>query len=143
MSFVFFLMFYLQILESLRQTSNDNPTASTAAVARLPPTQISSSPSSNTSATAMSPRAVMKTQPQMIRSNSSGGVTMNNSNNSMGKLQRHRTAADGSMSTFSSFRGTSGSPKRSFNPDQRIPALADLEFPPPPLDLPPPVRYFY
>lgn len=57
----------------------------------------------------------------------------------MGKLQRHRTAADGSMSTFSSFRGTSGSPKRSFNPDQRIPALADLEFPPPPLDLPPPV----
>lgn len=89
----------------------------------------------------MSPRAVMKTQPQMIRSNSSGGVTMNNSNNSMGKLQRHRTAADGSMSTFSSFRGTSGSPKRSFNPDQRIPALADLEFPPPPLDLPPPVSY--
>lgn len=67
----------------------------------------------------MSPRAVMKTQPQMIRSNSSGGVTMNNSNNSMSKLQRHRTAADGSMTTFSSFRGTSGSPKRTFHPDQR------------------------
>lgn len=80
---------------------------------------MSSSPNSSNSNTAMSPRAVMKAQPQMIRSNSSGGVTMTNSNNSMNKLQRHRTAADGSMTTFSSFRGTSGSPKRSFNPDQR------------------------
>ncbi|XP_055323685.1 tyrosine-protein kinase Abl-like isoform X3 [Sitodiplosis mosellana] len=49
------------------------------------------------------------------------------------KLQRHRTTADGVMISFSSFRSTSGSPKRSFNP-----SLADLEFPPPPLDLPPP-----
>lgn len=91
------------------------------------------SPHSNS----MSPRAVAKAQPQMIRSNSSGGVTMANSaTSSLNKLQRHRTTTDGTM-IFSSFRGTSGSPKRSFNP-----ALADLEFPPPPLDLPPPPEEF-
>uniref|UniRef100_A0A1I8NNX9 non-specific protein-tyrosine kinase n=1 Tax=Stomoxys calcitrans TaxID=35570 RepID=A0A1I8NNX9_STOCA len=78
---------------------------------------------------------------QMIRSNSSGGVTMQNSASaSLNKLQRHRTTADGSsMMTFSSFRGSSSnsSPKRS-----QQPALANLEFPPPPLDLPPPPEEF-
>ncbi|XP_075164277.1 tyrosine-protein kinase Abl isoform X2 [Haematobia irritans] len=78
---------------------------------------------------------------QMIRSNSSGGVTMqNNASASLNKLQRHRTTADGSsMMTFSSFRGSSSnsSPKRS-----QQPALANLEFPPPPLDLPPPPEEF-
>uniref|UniRef100_A0A0A1X0T2 non-specific protein-tyrosine kinase n=1 Tax=Zeugodacus cucurbitae TaxID=28588 RepID=A0A0A1X0T2_ZEUCU len=77
---------------------------------------------------------------QMIRSNSSSGVTMQNSASaSLNKLQRHRTAADGTMMTFSSFRGTtsSNSPKRG-----QQPALANLEFPPPPLDLPPPPEEF-
>lgn len=78
---------------------------------------------------------------QMIRSNSSGGVTMqNNASASLNKLQRHRTTADGSsMLTFSSFRGnnSSNSPKRN-----QQPALANLEFPPPPLDLPPPPEEF-
>lgn len=79
-----------------------------------------------------------KTQPQMIRSNSSSGVTMaNNATASLNKLQRHRTTADGTMITFSSFRATSNSPKRS-----QQPTLADLEFPPPPLDLPPPPEDF-
>lgn len=112
----------------------------------------------------MSPRSAMKAQPQMIRSNSSGGVIMTNSiNSNFSKLQRHRTTADGVMISFSSFRSTSGSPKRSFNPSlgtfefiesnrnvgehSRLHVsneeffssfLADLEFPPPPLDLPPP-----
>ncbi|XP_065074148.1 tyrosine-protein kinase Abl isoform X2 [Ochlerotatus camptorhynchus] len=79
-------------------------------------------------------------QPQMIRSNSSSGVTMANSATaSLSKLQRHRTTTDGSMMTFSSFRGTVGnnSPKRSMPP-----TLADLEFPPPPVDLPPPPEEF-
>lgn len=81
---------------------------------------------------AVSPRAAIKSQPQMIRSNSSGGVTMANSATaSLNKLQRHRTATDSSMVTFSSFRGSSGSPKRIVQP-----TLADLEFPPPPTDLP-------
>jgi abelson tyrosine-protein kinase 1 len=77
-----------------------------------------------------SPRTALKVQPQMIRSNSSGGVTMTNSATaSLTKLQRHRTTTDGAMMpTFSSFRstGSTNSPKRN------IPALADLEFPPPP-----------
>lgn len=86
----------------------------------------------------MSPRNAIKSQPQMIRSNSSGGVTMANSASaSLNKLQRHRTTTDGTMITFSSFRGASNSPKRTIRP-----TLADLEFPPPPLDLPPPPEEF-
>lgn len=144
-------------LESLRQTTTSDGcnNGANASAPRIPVTQTNSSTNgplielpppppqlannNNTnSSNAMSPRAVIKAQPQMIRSNSSGGVTMTNSaSSSLNKLQRHRTTADGSMITFSSFRGTSGSPKRSFNP-----ALADLEFPPPPLDLPPPPEEF-
>ncbi|EAA10487.4 AGAP004989-PB [Anopheles gambiae str. PEST] len=84
--------------------------------------------------------AAIKAQPQMIRSNSSSGVTMSNSATaSLSKLQRHRTTTDGSMMTFSSFRGSVGnnSPKRAVQP-----TLADLEFPPPPVDLPPPPEEF-
>ncbi|XP_052862594.1 tyrosine-protein kinase Abl [Anopheles cruzii] len=82
----------------------------------------------------------IKSQPQMIRSNSSSGVTMSNSATaSLSKLQRHRTTTDGSMMSFSSFRGVVGSnsPKRTVQP-----TLADLEFPPPPVDLPPPPEEF-
>lgn len=86
----------------------------------------------------LSPRAVLKTQPQMIRSNSSGGVTMANSATaSLNKLQRHRTTTDSSLITFSSFRAANGSPKKVVQP-----SLADLEFPPPPMDLPPPPEEF-
>lgn len=85
---------------------------------------------------------------QMIRSNSSGGVTMqNNAAASLNKLQRHRTTTEGTMMTFSSFRaaGSSSSPKRSgsgVGAGVQQPALANLEFPPPPLDLPPPPEEF-
>lgn len=136
-------------LESLRQTDGSTPTTTNqknGSSSELPPTiptqapTLNNNPSvgnSNTS-NSMSPRAVPKVQPQMIRSNSSGGVTVTNSaTSSLNKLQRHRTTTDGTMMTFSSFRGANGSPKRSFNP-----ALADLEFPPPPLDLPPPPEEF-
>lgn len=144
-------------LESLRQTTdttNAPPTTSPRAspkeldshepLTELPPPSpaiTSTSLSSNTNSlnqSAMSPRAVIKSQPQMIRSNSSGGVTMTNSaSQSVNKLQRYRTTTEGTMMTFSSFRATGGSPKRSMNP-----SLADLEFPPPPLDLPPPPEEF-
>ncbi|XP_017087547.2 tyrosine-protein kinase Abl isoform X8 [Drosophila bipectinata] len=82
---------------------------------------------------------------QMIRSNSSGGVTMqNNAAASLNKLQRHRTTTEGTMMTFSSFR-QAASPKRSgsgVGSGAQQPALANLEFPPPPLDLPPPPEEF-
>lgn len=134
-------------LESLQQTDGSAaavaPNQKNGALVELPPpppqSQTLNNHSSGANLSSMSPRAVAKAQPQMIRSNSSGGVTMTNSaTSSLNKLQRHRTTTDGTMiSQFSSFRGTSGSPKRSFNP-----VLAELEFPPPPLDLPPPPEEF-
>lgn len=106
--------------------------------------------------TAVAGKAQPTTPQQMIRSNSSGGVTMqNNAAASLNKLQRHRTTTEGTMMTFSSFRaaGTSNSPKRGgaggggggcggIGSGIAQAALANLEFPPPPLEefeaLPPP-----
>ncbi|KAJ8935198.1 hypothetical protein NQ314_012955 [Rhamnusium bicolor] len=88
----------------------------------------------------LSPRTNIRTQPQMIRSNSSGGVTSFHathppSSPTAHKLSRNRNVARNntgdvrsSLRTFkvsqNSFRG--GSPSRSIQP-----TLADLEFPPP------------
>lgn len=103
----------------------------------------------------VSPRTNIRTQPQMIRSNSSGGVVggfyhhqQAPTSPTAGKIHRPRTAVRnhgvdvcGSLRTFqstpntSSFRG--GSPSRILQP-----SLADLEFPPPPADLPPPPEEF-
>lgn len=124
-------------LESLRQNGDSTqplPAAgqSPPQASTLPETQVPVNPG-------LSPRTGIKTQPQMIRSNSSSGVTMSNSATaSLNKLQRHRTTTDGTMiTTFTSFRGTNNqSPKRAMQP------LADLEFPPPPSDLPPPPEEF-
>ena len=101
----------------------------------------------------LSPRTSIRTQSQMIRSNSSSGVTTFHTPHppnspTASKLPRNRNmtrnstneAAPRNLSTFkvaqgqSSFRG--GSPSRSVQP-----TLADLEFPPPP-DLPPPPEEF-
>ncbi|XP_049826903.1 tyrosine-protein kinase Abl isoform X12 [Schistocerca gregaria] len=100
----------------------------------------------------VSPRTNIRTQPQMIRSNSSGGTVGGfhqhhhpPSSPTASKLQRPRTAGNTrnhgpEMRTFrapntSTFRG--GSPSRVLQP-----SLADLEFPPPPSDLPPPPEEF-
>ncbi|XP_039149604.1 tyrosine-protein kinase Abl isoform X4 [Drosophila simulans] len=123
---------------------------STEAAPPLPATA-PSLPPANGHATPPSARLNPKASPippqQMIRSNSSGGVTMqNNAAASLNKLQRHRTTTEGTMMTFSSFRagGSSSSPKRSASgmASGVQPALANLEFPPPPLDLPPPPEEF-
>lgn len=128
-----------QFLDSLEDSNEGNNVVNTAA-------NVVTTPNTNglngrlTKNTPPPPLAAPLPQ-QMIRSNSSGGVTMqNNASASLNKLQRHRTTADGSsMMTFSSFRGanSSNSPKRN-----QQPALANLEFPPPPLDLPPPPEEF-
>lgn len=118
-------------LESLRQNGDgDSPSAD--ASANLNGNSHSPAVTNENLPAIHSPRAQLKVQPQMIRSNSSGGVTMtNNATASLNKLQRHRTTTDGSMmATFSSFRSTGNnvnSPKRG-----PITALAELEFPPPP-----------
>lgn len=130
-------------LESLRNTTDGSIVPPSAAALQQPPSQSALSalssgqmlppeaPAPVTNIPGLSPRNGIKTQPQMIRSNSSGGVTMANSATaSLNKLQRHRTTTDGTamMTTFSSFRGaSSSSPKRHMQP-----TLADLQFPPPP-----------
>lgn len=99
----------------------------------------------------LSPRTNIRTQPQMIRSNSSSGVTTFHathppSSPTSSKLSRNRNVIKNNtgdlrsslrsfkVSQNSTFRG--GSPSRSLQP-----TLADLEFPPPP-DLPPPPEEF-
>lgn len=124
-------------LDSLRQNGeNESPVDGSSMIQPVNAQQISGNvlgiPTSNDQMLPThSPRTALKVQPQMIRSNSSGGVTMTNSATaSLTKLQRHRTTTDGTMmTTFSSFRsaGSTNSPKRNLPP-----ALADLEFPPPP-----------
>lgn len=119
-------------LESLRQNGeNESPAGSVQPInAQQMSGNVLGIPETIIPPSTHSPRTPLKVQPQMIRSNSSGGVTMTNSATaSLTKLQRHRTTTDGTMmTTFSSFRstGSANSPKRN------IPALADLEFPPPP-----------
>ncbi|XP_050095813.1 tyrosine-protein kinase Abl [Anopheles aquasalis] len=113
------------------QANQHTPMKSEASLTAVSQGIVSSTHHANTSK-----NVTIKAQPQMIRSNSSSGVTMSNSATaSLSKLQRHRTTTDGSMMAFSSFRGVVGSssPKRILQP-----SLADLEFPPPPVDLPPP-----
>lgn len=136
-------------LESLRQNGDASivPQATTNSLPLQSVTNgnsvIMSSDAPILAPSGLSPRTTLKIQPQMIRSNSSGGVTMANSATaSLTKLQRHRTTTDGTMmTTFSSFRGVSSS--NSSSPKRNIqPCLADLEFPPPPIDLPPPPEDF-
>ncbi|CAH1124891.1 unnamed protein product [Ceutorhynchus assimilis] len=136
-------------LESLRQsnmsTNEENASQS-----------ITTGESSETTPRSLSPRTNIRAQPQMIRSNSSSGVTAFHathppSSPTSSKLSRNRNLTRNntdnlrsSLRTFkapptSSFRTPSGgSPSRSVPP----PTLADLEFPPPPTDLPPPPEEF-
>ncbi|XP_026832247.1 tyrosine-protein kinase Abl isoform X8 [Drosophila erecta] len=129
-------------LDSLEDSSEAAP-ALPATAPSLPPANGHATPP----AARINPKASPIPPQQMIRSNSSGGVTMqNNAAASLNKLQRHRTTTEGTMMTFSSFRagGSSSSPKRSATgvASGVQPALANLEFPPPPLDLPPPPEEF-
>ncbi|XP_063699525.1 tyrosine-protein kinase Abl [Culicoides brevitarsis] len=123
-------------LESLRPPESGSQSPVSQTIQEISPTAAQAPTTVNPNI--LSPRAALKAQPQMIRSNSSGGVTMTNSATaSLNKLQRHRTTTDSSLITFSSFRASSSSPKKVIQP-----SLADLEFPPPPMDLPPPPEEF-
>ncbi|XP_066256075.1 tyrosine-protein kinase Abl isoform X2 [Euwallacea similis] len=136
-------------LESLRQSgisANDESATGQAVAGIAVQGESESTPRS------LSPRTNIRAQPQMIRSNSSSGVTAFHathppSSPTSSKLSRNRNltrnntdSLRSSLRTFkapqSSFRG--GSPSRSLPP----PTLADLEFPPPPTDLPPPPEEF-
>ncbi|KAF5278991.1 hypothetical protein FQA39_LY05669 [Lamprigera yunnana] len=103
-------------------------------------------------ARSLSPRTNIRTQPQMIRSNSSSGVTTFHAPHppnspTASKLRarnmnRNNTVEVGNgLRTFKSSHNHNtfrqGSPSRAVQP-----SLADLEFPPPPTDLPPPPEEF-
>lgn len=100
----------------------------------------------------LSPRTNIRTQPQMIRSNSSSGVTTFHSGHppsspTSSKLSRNRnitrTNPGDVRSSLRSFKTTQNSTFRGGSPSRSIqPTLADLEFPPPPTDLPPPPEEF-
>ncbi|XP_052121364.1 tyrosine-protein kinase Abl isoform X3 [Frankliniella occidentalis] len=102
-------------------------------------------PASRRTAGSGSPRTGIRTQPQMIRSNSSGGFQPGSPT---GKSQRNNRARNDNVgSSLRTFRSNStaaaGShvahPQGSPSPSRSVqPTLADLEFPPPPQDLPPP-----
>lgn len=97
-------------LESLRQSGGAGSNPQCTSVPREPPQD---------EARSLSPRTA-RTQPHMIRSNSSGGVT--------------------APAPASPRASRAAPPLRSFtnSPAKPRPRLAELEFPPPPPDLPPP-----
>lgn len=131
-------------LESLRQ--NNVSTNEEVAQAINPTIETEVTPRS------LSPRTNIRTQPQMIRSNSSSGVTTFHSGHppsspTSGKLGRNRNIARTNpgdvRSSLRSFKATQNSTFRGGSPSRSIqPTLADLEFPPPPTDLPPPPEEF-
>ncbi|VEN55046.1 unnamed protein product [Callosobruchus maculatus] len=102
----------------------------------------------------LSPRTNIRTQPQMIRSNSSSGVTTFHSvhppsSPTSTKLGRNRNMTRNNSdvrSSLRSFKGNQGGGFRGGSPSRNCrstqPSLADLEFPPPPTDLPPPPEEF-
>ncbi|XP_018324086.1 tyrosine-protein kinase Abl isoform X3 [Agrilus planipennis] len=130
-------------LESLRQSGLSNSQEHAQAVNPVIAEQV------EPSARSLSPRTNIKTQPQMIRSNSSSGVTtfhapLPPSSPTATKLSRTRNVTrtnntDIGLRTFKTSHGNfrQGSPSRAVQP-----TLADLEFPPPPTDLPPPPEEF-
>ncbi|KAL1517707.1 hypothetical protein ABEB36_001439 [Hypothenemus hampei] len=137
-------------LESLRQSGMSTNEDGSSGSSNMQAT----SNESDSTPRSLSPRTNIRTQPQMIRSNSSSGVTAFHathppSSPTSSKLSRNRQLTRNntdnvrsSLRTFKvppqsgSFRG--GSPSRTMPP----PTLADLEFPPPPTDLPPPPEEF-
>lgn len=132
-------------LESLRQnnmsTTEESPPAISPAIEQTEITPRS-----------LSPRTNIRTQPQMIRSNSSSGVTTFHSGHppsspTSRKLNRNRdivrTNTGDVRSSLRSFKTTQNSAFRGGSPSRSVqPTLADLEFPPPPTDLPPPPEEF-
>ncbi|KAJ8922387.1 hypothetical protein NQ315_004332, partial [Exocentrus adspersus] len=128
-------------LESLRQSGmSTNEDAAQAVNPVIEQTE--------TTPRSLSPRTNIRTQPQMIRSNSSSGVTSFNaghppSSPTSNKLSRNRhmvRANTGDVrSSLRTFKASQNSTFRGGSPSRAVqPTLADLEFPPPPTDLPPP-----
>lgn len=132
---------YLESLKQSGMSTNDDVAHLSEHGSEVPPRSLS-------------PRTNIRTQPQMIRSNSSGGVTTFHathppSSPTSSKLSRTRNMrncnnqAGDVRSSLRTFRVTQSTTFRGGSPSRSVqPSLADLEFPPPPTDLPPPPEEF-
>ncbi|KAK9882804.1 hypothetical protein WA026_023318 [Henosepilachna vigintioctopunctata] len=139
-------------LESLRQSGMSN-TDDTQITSSTIPMATSTGDQQETTPKSLSPRTGIRTQPQMIRSNSSSGVTSFHASHppsspTSGKLSRNRNfnrnnATGEVRNSLRTFRGAQDNAFRGGSPSRSVqPTLADLEFPPPPTDLPPPPEEF-
>ncbi|KAI4503521.1 hypothetical protein M0802_000924 [Mischocyttarus mexicanus] len=131
-------------LESLRQSgmpSNQDNIATTSAISTVVEQHDVTSNADTPQHRSLSPRQNnLRNQPQMTRSNSSSGVVNtyqppNSPRSRTVGIRKNNTENIG----LRTFRGPNNTGFRTASPSRSVqPTLADLEFPPPPIDLPPP-----
>ncbi|XP_047347276.1 tyrosine-protein kinase Abl isoform X3 [Vespa velutina] len=131
-------------LESLRQSgmpSNQENIATTSAISTVVEQHDVTSSTDTPQHRSLSPRQNnLRNQPQMTRSNSSSGVVNtyqppNSPRSRTVGIRKNNTENIG----LRTFRGPNNTGFRTASPSRSVqPTLADLEFPPPPIDLPPP-----
>ncbi|CAK9800294.1 Tyrosine-protein kinase Abl [Anthophora plagiata] len=131
-------------LESLRQSGMPSNQETTTIASSMTPGTVEQHEASidNSQHRSLSPRqSNLRNQPQMTRSNSSSGVvnTYQPPNSPRGRVVTVRKGNQSDGVGLRTFRVSSNSNFRTASPSRSVqPSLADLEFPPPPVDLPPP-----
>ncbi|XP_017753523.1 PREDICTED: tyrosine-protein kinase Abl [Eufriesea mexicana] len=131
-------------LESLRQSGMPSNQECTTVASSMTPGTVEQHEASmdNSQHRSLSPRqSNLRSQPQMTRSNSSSGVvnTYQPPNSPRGRVVAVRKSNQSDGVGLRTFRVSSNSNFRTASPSRSVqPSLADLEFPPPPADLPPP-----
>ncbi|XP_043256470.1 tyrosine-protein kinase Abl isoform X3 [Colletes gigas] len=132
-------------LESLRQSgmpSNQESTSVAASSIASGSVEQHETTHDGSQHRSLSPRqSNLRSQPQMTRSNSSSGVvnTYQPPNSPRGRVVAVRKSNQSDGVGLRTFRVSSNSNFRTASPSRSVqPSLADLEFPPPPADLPPP-----
>ncbi|XP_043586234.1 tyrosine-protein kinase Abl isoform X8 [Bombus pyrosoma] len=131
-------------LESLRQSGMPSNQESTTVASSMTPGTVEQHEASidNSQHRSLSPRqSNLRSQPQMTRSNSSSGVvnTYQPPNSPRTRVVAVRKNNQSDAVGLRTFRVSSNSNFRTASPSRSVqPSLADLEFPPPPADLPPP-----
>ncbi|XP_076244886.1 tyrosine-protein kinase Abl isoform X2 [Calliopsis andreniformis] len=131
-------------LESLRQSGMPSNQDSTSVAASIASNSVEQHEAAldGSQHRSLSPRqSNLRNQPQMTRSNSSSGVvnTYQPPNSPRGRVVAVRKSNQSDGVGLRTFRVSSNSNFRTASPSRSVqPSLADLEFPPPPADLPPP-----
>ncbi|XP_076632207.1 tyrosine-protein kinase Abl isoform X1 [Colletes latitarsis] len=131
-------------LESLRQSGMPSNQESTSVASSIASSSVEQHETTHDGSQhrSLSPRqSNLRSQPQMTRSNSSSGVvnTYQPPNSPRGRVVAVRKSNQSDGVGLRTFRVSSNSNFRTASPSRSVqPSLADLEFPPPPADLPPP-----